>query len=100
MKNSNADAKKTPRELRRFLRSSHRDIVSKGLPWAWKRLLDAIVSDIEKFNSLSDRKAEARVSASEVDVHWLGKAALLLTIKPDAEKFAMVYIQPRKIPRN
>jgi hypothetical protein len=79
--------------------SSHRDIVSKGLPWAWKRLLDAIVSDIEKFNSLSDRKAEARVLASEVDVHWLGKAAPLLTIKPDPEKFAIVYIQPPEDPK-
>ena len=70
-----------------------------GLPWAWKHLLDAIVSDIEKFNSLSDRKAEARVSASEVDVHWLGKAAPLLTIRPDAEKFAIVCIQPPEDPK-
>ena len=79
--------------------SSRRNIVVNGLPWAWNHLVDAIVSDIEKFNALSDRHAEARVSASQVDVHWLGKAAPLLTIKPDAEKFAIVYIQPPEDPK-
>jgi hypothetical protein len=77
----------------------HSDRVSNGLPWAWKRLLDTIVSDIEKFNSLSNRKAEARVSATEVDVHWHGKAAPLLTIRPDPEKFAIVYLQPPQDPK-
>ena len=79
--------------------SSHRNIVVNGVPWAWKHLVDAVVSDIEKFNSLSARKAEARVSASEVDVRWLGKAAPLLAIKPDPEKFAIVYIQPPEDPK-
>jgi hypothetical protein len=79
--------------------SSHRDIVVNGMPWAWQHLLNAVISDIEKFNSLSDRKAEARVSASEVEVHWLGKAASLLTIKPDPEKFSIVYIDPAEGPK-
>ena len=70
-----------------------------GLPWAWQHLVDAIVSDIESFNSLSDRKVEARVTGSQVDVHWLGKAAPLLSIKPDAERFAIMCIQPSEEPR-
>jgi hypothetical protein len=74
--------------------SSHRKIVVNGLPWAWKHLLDAVVSDIESFNSLSDKKAEARVSSSQVDVHWLGKAAPLLSITLDQEKFAVAYALP------
>lgn len=79
--------------------ASHRNVVVNGLPWAWKHLVDAIVSDIENYNSLSDRKAEARVSAAQVDVHWLGKAAPLLTIKPDADRFAIICIQPSEEPR-
>jgi len=74
--------------------SSHRKIVVNGLPWAWKHLVDAMVSDIESFNSLSEKKAEARVSASQVDLHWLGKAAPLLTITLDADKFAVLYALP------
>ena len=68
--------------------------VVKGLPWVWSHLVDAMVADIEKFNSLSSRKAEARVSASQVDIHWMGKAAPLLTITLDQERFAMVYTLP------
>ena len=79
--------------------SSHRNIVMNGLPWAWQHLVDAIVSDIESFNSLSDRKVEARVTGSQVDVHWLGKAAPLLSIKPDAERFAILCMQPSEEPR-
>ena len=79
--------------------SSHRNIVVNGLPWTWKHLVDAIVSDIENFNSVSDRKAEARVSPFQVDVHWLGKAAPLLSITLDQEKFAVVYALPSEPPQ-
>jgi hypothetical protein len=79
--------------------SSHRKIVVNGLPWTWKHLVDAVVSDIESFNSLSDKKVEARVSSSRVDVHWLGKAAPLLSITLDQEKFAIVYTLPSSAPQ-
>jgi hypothetical protein len=74
--------------------ASHLNVVLNGLPWAWKHLVDALESDVEKFNSVSDKKASIRIQPSQVDVFWLGKPGPLLTIQLDPKKFAISYTLP------
>jgi hypothetical protein len=79
--------------------STHREVILTGLPLAWKRLVDALVADLEAFNSQSEKKANPRVTGSQVDVLWLGKKGPLLTIQLDAEKFFIVYTYPSEAPK-
>ena len=75
--------------------TNRRESFMKILPMAWKRLVDAIVADLEKFNSVSDRKATPKVGESQLEVHY-GKAGPLLLIKLDPEKYYVTCSRPNE----
>jgi hypothetical protein len=79
--------------------SGQNQLLSKGVPLAWKRLVDMMVADLEAFNSHSDIKASQRIHEGNMDVHWQGKKGPLLTLSLDPAKASIVYSRPSEPPK-